>query len=162
MNKPPEWKMRAPAMIGAKLFTGGLFALAIAAATSIGQAAEAGKGPQAAGRTYAQNYKDMVLAHCLAKAYEASPDAAKDAGSSVSALRDWTYYDMDAATGEIDKLIGEYLRKDYTNPLADSAINGVRFDLLKCMDLYHSPALQAQVDRFVEQPDRTWRQDAGK
>lgn len=127
--------------------------------TASGQADEAEKGPQAGGRTYAQNYKDMVLARCLTEAYAGSADVAKDVGSAVSALRDWTYYDMDSATVAIDGLIRDYLAKDYSNPLAESEAKGVRFDLLKCLDLYHSPALETQVKRFVEQPERTWRQD---
>lgn len=144
--------------------------LVLSALISIGTVALAGtddtpgllRGPEAGGRTYAVNYKDMVLARCLAKAYEGVPDTAKDVGSSANALRDWTYYDMNAATGEVDTLIKDYLARDYTNPLAESEAKGVRFDLLKCLDLYHSPALKAQVERFVEQPDRTWQQDQGR
>lgn len=135
------------------------FAVAMASADTV---TAVQKGPEAGSRTYAQNYKDMVLARCLAKAYDKAPDAARDAGSSVSALRDWTYYDMDEASTEIDRIIAEYLNKDYANPLAEREAKGVRFDLLKCLDLYHSPALQAQVSRFVEKPDQTWRQDKGR
>jgi hypothetical protein len=51
--------------------------------------------PQAGARTYALNYKDMVLAICITSAYKNEDGAAIDAGSSVSALRDWTYYDME-------------------------------------------------------------------
>ncbi|PZW62378.1 type VI secretion system (T6SS) amidase immunity protein Tai4 [Pseudomonas sp. URMO17WK12:I6] len=43
------------------------------------------RSPQAGGRTYAQNYKDMVLADCIATAYKSEPEAAQDAGSSASA-----------------------------------------------------------------------------
>lgn len=54
--------------------------------------------PQAGARTHAQNFKDMVLASCLAKAYRHAPGAATDAGSSASALRDWTSRPNDTVT----------------------------------------------------------------
>jgi hypothetical protein len=71
--------------------------------------------PQAGARTYAQNYKDMVLATCIANAYKGDKYAATDAGSSVSALRDWAYYDLDKAPDEISDLVNEYLARDYHN-----------------------------------------------
>ncbi|WP_253252722.1 T6SS amidase immunity protein Tai4 family protein [Burkholderia sp. IDO3] len=37
----------------------------------------------------------MVLAQCLATAYEQAPAVSKDIGSSTNALRDWTYYDLE-------------------------------------------------------------------
>lgn len=46
--------------------------------------------PQAGTRTYAQNYKDMALAECVATAYKSNQRVAVDARSSTSALRDWT------------------------------------------------------------------------
>jgi hypothetical protein len=115
--------------------------------------------PQAGGRTYAQNYKDMVLATCVATAYKNDSDVVKDAGSSVSALRDWTYYDLELAPLAIRDLIKEYLSLDYYNPLAESEVKGVRFDMLKCLDLYHSRALEAQVKRLVFPLAHTHRQD---
>jgi len=115
--------------------------------------------PQAGTRTYAQNYKDMVLATCIANAYKNNKDAAIDAGSSISALRDWTYYDLEKAPDAIKTLVDSYLARDYHNPLVDSEIKDVRFDLLKCLDLYHSRELDAHVKRLVINPKRTYRQD---
>ncbi len=115
--------------------------------------------PQAGARTYAQNYKDMVLATCIANAYKNDKGAAVDAGSSVSALRDWTYYDLEKSPDAIKSLVDSYLARDYHNPLVESEIKGVRFDFLKCLDLYHSKELDAQVKRFVINPKRTYRQD---
>lgn len=115
--------------------------------------------PQAGGRTYAQNYKDMVLAICVANAYKSEPAAAADAGSSVSALRDWTYYDMENSPDAIKSLVDRYLARDYRNPLVEAEIKGIKFDFLKCLDLYHSKELDAQVKRFVLKPKRTYRQD---
>lgn len=101
--------------------------------------------PQASARTFAQNYKDMVLATCVANAYKNDRGSAIDAGSTVSALRDWTYYDLEKAPDEIKKIVDSYLARDYFNPLVESEIQGVRFDFLKCLDLYHSTELDAQV-----------------
>lgn len=101
----------------------------------------------------------MVLATCIATAYKNDQDVAIDAGSSVSALRDWAYYDLEKAPDEIKALVDRYLARDYQNPLVESEIKGVRFDFLKCLDLYHSKELDAQVERLVINPRHTYRQD---
>lgn len=118
-------------------------------------------GPEAATRTYAQNYKDMVLASCLADAYQ-NDAAGNDIGSSVSALRDWTYFDMDQSTMPRDALIKKYLARDYTNPLAEAEVKGVKFAFLKCLDLYHSTELQTQVEKYVIDPDHSYRKDKSR
>ena len=115
--------------------------------------------PQAGARTYAQNYKDMVLATCIANAYKNDKDAAMDAGSSVSALRDWTFYDLEKAPVAIKTLVDNYLTRGYQNPLVEAETEGVRFDFLKCLDLYHSKELDEQVKRLVINPKHTYRQD---
>lgn len=117
--------------------------------------------PQAGTRTYAQNYKDMVLAECVATAYNKEQQATADAGSSASALRDWTYYDWDKHPYDnvVTPLVEKYLARDYHNPLVESEIKGVRFDLLKCLDLYHSEEMDLLVKRVVINPKRTYRQD---
>ena len=53
----------------------------------------------------------------------------------------------------------KYLARDYHNPLVESEIKGVRFDFLKCLDLYHSKELDSLVKRVVIKPKRTYRQD---
>lgn len=120
---------------------------------------EAVRSPEAGARTYAQNYKDMIFATCIANAYKNDRNAAVDAGSSVSALRDWTEYDMEKSPDAIRSLIDRYLARDYRNPLADAELAGVKFDLLKCLDLYHSKELDTQVQKFVSKPRRIYRQD---
>jgi len=115
--------------------------------------------PQAGARTYAQNYKDMVLATCMTQAYRNDRGAATDAKSSASALRDWTYFDMEKSPDAVKSLVNRYLARDYSNPLVESEIKGVRFDFLKCMDLYHSKALEDLVKRLVIHPKRTYRQE---
>jgi hypothetical protein len=114
-------------------------------------------GPQAVNRPYGQNYKDMVLAGCIARAYSGNSEASKDADYSASVYIEWTKYDLENSHKEIDALIEKYLALDYQNPLVE--YQGIKFDLLKCFDLYHSKELASQVDRFVENPNRTYRQD---
>lgn len=113
--------------------------------------------PQAATRTHAQNYKDMVLAACVAHAYKDDKGAPVDAGSSASALRDWTVYDMEQSPDAVRSLVDGYLSRDYTNPLAEAEIKGIRFDFLKCLDMYHGPELDAQARRLVIDPGRVDR-----
>lgn len=115
--------------------------------------------PQAAGRSYAQNYKDMALADCIATAYKSEPKAAADAGSSASALMDWTYFALEQAPQASRPLVERFLARDYSSPLVESERKGVRFDLLKCLDLYHSKELDEQARQWVIKPDHTYRQD---
>ncbi len=121
--------------------------------SAAGQAAS----PQAPARTNAQNYKDMVLASCMAQAYQRDPDAAADAGSSIAALREWTEYDLEHSPDAVKALVDSYLARDYAHPLVESEVPGIRFDFLKCMDLYHSKALDDLVKRLVLHPKRTAR-----
>lgn len=119
-------------------------------------------GPDAGARTYGDNYKDMVLAECITAAYRSAALVAKDAGSSAAALSEWTNHDIEQATPAIRQLIAAYLARDYTNPLAETEQAGIRYDLLKCFDLYHSQALAAQVKRYVGTPKRRFRQDQSR
>ncbi|MDR5783669.1 type VI secretion system amidase immunity protein Tai4 [Caballeronia sp. LZ065] len=116
----------------------------------------AANSPEASQRTYAQNYRDMVLAACIATAYNSNEDARIDSGSSVSALRDWTYYDLDRTPQAITSLVKAYLDRDYHNPFAEAETNGlnIRFNLLKCLDLYHSKDLDHLVKAMVIDPNR--------
>ena len=138
----------------------GLAAAILAAHMVAGAQARASSGPQAPGRTYASNFKDLVLATCIATAYRREGNAGADAGSSVAALRDFTYYDLEQGGDAIRKLVDIYLERDYRHPVADveSAL-AIRFDLLKCLDLYHSKALAEQARRLVDRPQRSYRQD---
>ena len=132
--------------------------LALLSSTCLAKS-ESSPSPQAATRTHAQNYKDMVLAACVAHAYRDDKGASIDAGSSMSALRDWTAYDMDQGPDAIRSLVDGYLSRDYTNPLVESEIKGIRFDFLKCLDLYHGPELDAQARQLVIDPERVDRRD---
>ncbi|NTZ05564.1 type VI secretion system amidase immunity protein Tai4 [Burkholderia metallica] len=113
--------------------------------------------PEAGSRTYIQNFKDMVLADCLATAYKQEPGVSKDIGSSTSALRDWTYYDMERAPDVIHALVAKYLARDYRNPVVESEVRDVKFDFLKCIDLYHGKELDAAAKKLVLRPNSTYR-----
>ncbi|KML43061.1 hypothetical protein VL15_37585 [Burkholderia cepacia] len=113
--------------------------------------------PEAGSRTYIQNFKDMVLAQCLATAYRQEPGVSKDIGSSTSALRDWTYYDMERAPDVIHALVAKYLARDYRNPVVESEVRDVKFDFLKCVDLYHGKELEAAAKQLVLRPNSTYR-----
>ncbi|PFH29975.1 type VI secretion system amidase immunity protein Tai4 [Burkholderia sp. JKS000303] len=113
--------------------------------------------PEAGSRTYLQNFKDMVLAQCLATAYEQAPAVSKDIGSSTNALRDWTYYDLERAPDVVHALVAKYLARDYRNPIVESEVRVVRFDYLKCMDLYHGKELDAAAKKLVLRPNSTYR-----
>lgn len=115
--------------------------------------------PQAYKRTYAQNYKDLVLATCLTTAYPSSTEVGKDIGSSISALRDWSYYNMEKHPDAIFPLIRSYLSRSYFNPLVESEIKGVRSDFLKCLDLYHSQELDSVAKELISGPDRSIEQE---
>ncbi|WP_244111066.1 T6SS amidase immunity protein Tai4 family protein, partial [Burkholderia stagnalis] len=51
----------------------------------------------------------------------------------------------------------KYLARDYRNPVVESEVADVRFDYLKCMDLYHGKALDAAAKKLVLRPNSTYR-----
>ncbi|MCQ2993034.1 type VI secretion system amidase immunity protein Tai4 [Pseudomonas syringae] len=126
---------------------------------SLAFATDRPSSPQSIEQNYGQNYKDMVLATCVANAYKGDKNAATDAGSSVSALRDWTYYDLEKSPDEVNALVNSYLDRNYKNPLVEAEVKGVRFDFLKCLDLYHSKELDVLAKKVVINPGHTYRQD---
>ncbi|MGO4279156.1 Type VI secretion system (T6SS), amidase immunity protein [Cupriavidus sp. OV038] len=113
----------------------------------------------AQGRTYGQNYKDMVLARCIARAYEGDAAASADAGQTADELSASLYYDMASSIDAIPPLVDQFLARDYRNPRLKAHSMGQQFRLLKCLDLYHSRALQDQVKRHVPRPNQTHRQE---
>lgn len=108
-----------------------------------------------------QHFKDRVLAMCIAEAYRHEALPAEDAGRSVTILRQTIQHGEADEEREIFLLIDEYLQRDYFDPITAWQVHGLRFDLMKCLDLYHSEALehvtQAQVDPpglMASQPER--------
>jgi len=135
----------------------GLAACSANALDNASDKAKIGDSPEAGSRTYAQNYKDMMLAGCIARAYEKDASASNDASSSADVMREWTQYDAENGSKPMDELIRHYLNRDYHHPFVE--YKGVQFSLLKCLDMYHSKELDAQVKRYVGNPNRTYRQD---
>ncbi len=66
-------------------------------------------------------------------------------------LIEWTYFDSEKAGSAPDSLVEQFLKRDYHNPL--EGYEGARFELLKCLDLYHSRELEAEVRAFVPHPN---------
>lgn len=112
--------------------------------------------PEVASRTYLQNFKDLALSSCIASAYAAEPKAGADAGATAGGLAStWTDYDPERGAGEINKLIEMYLARTYNSIHGP----GIKLDLLKCLDLYHSKDLEQLARRVVQQPARSYRLD---
>jgi hypothetical protein len=100
----------------------------------------------------------MVLASCIATAYKADAGAHDDAAHTAAALFQWDDYDAEEATGKPDQLIADYLGRRY----ASIGGAGRRLDLLKCLDMYHSQALDDQVRKYVSAPDRSFAEDSSE
>lgn len=113
--------------------------------------------PEAPSKTFIQNYKDMMLAHCIANAYQESEIASMDAGSSVTALQEWTYYDMNESIITEVQMVDSYLSRNYLNPSVEIKTKDIKFDFLKCLDLYHSKELDNLAKRVIEHPQDTFR-----
>ncbi|MGE9659162.1 T6SS amidase immunity protein Tai4 family protein [Snodgrassella alvi] len=111
--------------------------------------------PEAYKRTNLQNFKDIVLGRCIAKAYRGDKSASSDAGSSASALIDWAYFDLNE-TEAVHNLIDKYLSRDYFNPYAEFD-KEVKYDYLKCLDLYHSKDLKRLAKEIVYDPNETYK-----
>lgn len=115
--------------------------------------------PEAVNRTFIENYKDMVFASCITKAYKGNKDVEKDTGSSVSALKDWIDYDIDKSIDKENVLINSYLSRNYFNPLAEQEVKGIKFDFLKCLDLYHSKDLETLARKVISNPNEKVTKD---
>lgn len=115
--------------------------------------------PEAVNRTFIENYKDMVFASCITKAYKGNKDLEKDTGSSVSALKNWIDYDIDKSIDKEILLINSYLSRNYFNPLAELEVKGIKFDFLKCLDLYHSKELDKLARKVISNPNEKVTKD---
>lgn len=113
-------------------------------------------------RTYAQNFKDAMLAGCIAQIADKNSKLQKDANSTAQGLLELSLYDAEKGLGDVDHLISKYLARDYRDPVIENNNADVRFDLAKCFDMYHSKALAEQVKRLVIKPAHTHMQDYPK
>ena len=57
----------------------------------------------------------------------------------------------------LDALVAKYLARDYRNPVVESEVKDVKFDFLKCIDLYHGKELDAAAKQLVLRPNSTYR-----
>lgn len=144
-------------MIYARIFIATSVLLFAAACSAANTSLNSEKSNQttASSRTYAQNYKDMVLAYCIAKAYAADPHASKDATATAGGLDQWSNYDAEEGASEIPKLVGRYLSRQYHSIQGEQT----KLDLLKCIDMYHSKELDVLVKKYVQNPQHTYIQD---
>ena len=106
-------------------------------------------------RTYLQNYKDMLLASCIAKAYAAAPEVKRDAEASAGAYNEFGSFDAEHDIDETAALPQRYLAQDYGSFQGPE----VRLDFMKCMDMYHGKALDRLARKQVSHPARSFAQD---
>lgn len=103
---------------------------------------------EARSRSSAENFKDQVLAMCLAEAYRHDPAPSKDLRAAVKLLGRTAGYDPRLVDEYVTPLVDSYVQRDYFNPLAESEVRGIRFDFLKCLDLYHDPLMDLLIRRL--------------
>lgn len=130
------------------------FALFVFAGYATAQNSMADWPPQAAYRSYLQNYKDIALTYCISVAYKKSPEASKDAITSSNGIDAWSDYIIRDEASPVIALTKEYLAKTYHAKDGKSPLN-----LMKCMDMYHSKKLDALAKEYVERPSANWVQD---
>jgi hypothetical protein len=108
-------------------------------------------------RTHAENYKDMILARCIARVYGEEGRAGRDAYGVASRLFESTCYDMETTDADdgAGELIGRYIGFDYRSRhfTQETGID-VPFNLGKCIELYRSKALEEHVRKHVCEPDK--------
>ena len=116
-------------------------------------------GPDARARSYGANYKDRIFALCLGRAYRSAPEANQDIMGTAALLLDWTYYDVEAASSPMMDLLGQYQPATVATSYISAPTTGTGSGLMKCLQLYHSAELDAQVRRFVADPARSYIED---
>lgn len=109
-----------------------------------------------ANRTYASNFKDMVLARCVSKAYQFDKKVVKDTNGSAGALFImWigsVNYDV---FPDVDTLITTFLKRKYYF----HEHNDLQGDMMKCLDLYHSNELNSLVKKYISKPSMTLKKE---
>jgi hypothetical protein len=107
-------------------------------------------------RTYGQKYKDMVFSYCVAIAYKEDRNIYRDAYATAKLIYKFPLYEKKyrVAMKEAGVLIDQFLARTYTAPIFthETGID-VPFSLAKCIDLYHSKALDANMRKFVPNPE---------
>jgi hypothetical protein len=116
----------------------------------------AGEKEGARYRTYGQKYKDMVFSYCVASAYKTDKSTLEDAFATAELIYSYPFYGEEAkkALTEIGVLINQFLARNYEAPVyAHETGRVVPFNLAKCIDLYHSKALDANMRKSVPNPE---------
>jgi hypothetical protein len=133
------------------LLLGTVFSVAAQEANSVD-----GQKEGARYRTYGQKYKDMVFSYCVAIAYKDDISIHDDAQATAELIYSYPFYGEEAkkALTEIGVLINRFLAHSYEAPVyAHETGRVVPFNLAKCIDLYHSKALDANMRKFVPNPE---------
>jgi hypothetical protein len=131
--------------------------LALSACAALPTAkAPPGEGPRY--RSNAQNYKDMILAECVTAAYspEERQEPADDAhGASVIFFESTCFELTEDQDNESQDLIDRYLTREIVPPaLAQKYKMVTSPKLAKCIELYHSKALEDHIKKHVCEPDK--------
>lgn len=121
-------------------------------------------------RSYKQTFKDEVMSFCLSIAYQDIAEISDDAFYTAAAYHSWGRYEFDEVLDKVPTLVSAYLNKPYRNEseerkeLAEDAEQSIQTKqpqlfLLKCLDLYHGPELEALAIEYVRDPDRSYAED---
>lgn len=119
-------------------------------------------------RSYKQSFKDEVLSFCISSAYQHIEEVKEDALYTAAAFHSWSRYEYDEVMDKISPLVSEYLAKPYrheqetdeeTEVLEVAPQSQPKLSLLKCLDLYHSSALEKLAQEFVIDPERSYAED---
>lgn len=89
----------------------------------------------------AERLQDFALARCVARAY-AAKEVREDAGAVAGAYVEQGGSDMEAYAA-IDRLVQAQLEKDYPSK------SGAKLQLMKCIDLQRSKALEEMIREFT-------------
>lgn len=116
-------------------------------------------------RSYKQSFKDEVLAFCISSAYHAYPEVKEDALYTAAAFHSWSRYELEELLHRVPPLVMAYLDKPYreaeqeTERAVEQSPVQPPLQLLKCLDLYHSPELEDLANAYVIDPDRSYAED---
>ncbi|MDR2092665.1 MAG: type VI secretion system amidase immunity protein Tai4 [Azoarcus sp.] len=136
--------------------------LALSACAALPTAkAPPGEGPRY--RSNAQNYKDMILAKCAFAAYspEERQEPAYDAHGASVIFHESTCYELtEDQDNESQDLIERYLMLEIPPSALVQKYKTIKTKLVtspklaKCIELYHSKALEDHIKKHVCEPDK--------
>jgi hypothetical protein len=115
----------------------------LAAATNVTAESEKRWLPDAAYRTYGDNFKDIALLACLYEITESKSDR-EDLASSINGIREWTLYEQNEGMVKLEEAIDDARRAHYGSKEGTASL-----DAMKCMDFYHSDKLRELTDLYV-------------